>query len=89
MQRQRKLGHDKYEEYLVLCRDNYIGRKRALDAIREAELQAMLDTAQGELVAAELEAKGDTETVGAAQLACQHNHTSLPGMVSAHSTGTV
>ena len=38
--RQRKLGHDTYEEYLVLCRDGYVTRKRALDAIKEAELQA-------------------------------------------------
>ena len=38
--RQRKLGHDTYEEYLVLCRDGYVTRKRALVAIKEAELQA-------------------------------------------------
>ena len=37
--RQRKLGHDTYEQYLVLCRDGYVTRKRALDANREAELQ--------------------------------------------------
>ena len=41
--RQRKLGHEKYEEYLLLCRDGYIGRKRTLDAIKEAELQAATD----------------------------------------------
>ncbi len=41
--RQRKLGHEKYEEYLVLCRDGFVGRKRALDAIKEAELQAATD----------------------------------------------
>ncbi len=40
MWRQRKLGHDTYEEYLVLCRDGYVTRKRALVAIKEAELQA-------------------------------------------------
>ena len=38
--RQRKLEHHVYEEYLVLCRDGYISRKRTLDAIKEAELQA-------------------------------------------------
>jgi len=38
--RQRKLTHTTYEDYLVLCRDGYISRKRTLDAIREAEEDA-------------------------------------------------
>ena len=37
--KQRKLTHEKCEEYLVLCRDGYTGRKRNLDAIKEAELE--------------------------------------------------
>ena len=37
---QRKLGHDTYSKYVMLCCDGYIGRKRALDAVRKAEQQA-------------------------------------------------
>jgi len=33
-----KLTHDMYEQYLFLCRDGVIARKRNLDAVREYEL---------------------------------------------------
>ena len=39
--KQRKLPHEQYGEYLVLCRDGYIARKRALDAVQQAENEAM------------------------------------------------
>ena len=32
---QHKLSHDTYENYLFLCRDGVVGRKRNLDAVRE------------------------------------------------------
>ena len=38
--KQRKLSHEQYGEYLVLCRDGYIARKRALDAVRQPEDEA-------------------------------------------------
>ena len=35
--KQRKLSHQNYERYVFLCRDNVLGRKRNLDAVREFE----------------------------------------------------
>ena len=35
--RQHKISHDTYERYIFLCRDNVLGRKRNLDAVREYE----------------------------------------------------
>jgi hypothetical protein len=35
--KQRKLSHAKYEEYLYVCRDGVLTRKRNLDAVRQKE----------------------------------------------------
>lgn len=35
--KQRKLSHENYERYVFLCRDNVLGRKRNLEAVREHE----------------------------------------------------
>ena len=40
--KQRKLTHDVYNEYLLLCRDNVLGRKRNLDAVRQGEEERAL-----------------------------------------------
>ena len=36
---QHKLTHETYENYLFLCRDGVVSRKRNLDAVREREQQ--------------------------------------------------
>ena len=37
---QHKLSHDTYEEYLFLCRDSVLSRKRNLDAVRQRDEEA-------------------------------------------------
>ena len=37
---QHKLAHATYEEYVFLCRDNVVARKRNLDAVRQREEEA-------------------------------------------------
>ena len=37
---QHKLSHDTYEEYLFLCRDIVLSRKRNLDAVRQRDEEA-------------------------------------------------
>ena len=37
---QHKLSHDTYEEYLCLCRDSVLPRKRNLDAVRQRDEEA-------------------------------------------------
>ena len=37
--KERKLTHEQYEEYLFLCRDGVVSRKRNFDTVRERETQ--------------------------------------------------
>ena len=40
---QHKLSHETYDNYLYLCRDGVVGRKRNLDAVRQREEEAEED----------------------------------------------
>ena len=42
--KQRKLTHKTYDDYLFLCRDNVLGRKRNLEAVREREQEEAQNT---------------------------------------------
>ena len=55
--RQRKLSHRNYERYVFLCRENVLGRKRNLDAVREDE-QTQADLKEIEAVTKKIRSNG-------------------------------